>query len=176
MTVHLLAPAAVAALESATLTYDEVGATRGALPTAGYRTLRQVRVLSDGTEWASVRDALLRWQVPDRAGLRVRASSARIGEGSVGVLSFGWGRVSVRAPVRVVYLEDQPEHCAFAYGTLPRHPEAGEERFALDRAPDGRITFTITAFSRPATMMTRVAGPVGRLVQSGMTSRYLRSL
>lgn len=178
MTVRLLSPGEVVALQSASLTYSEVGATRSdrseQLP--GYRQLRRSRRLAAGTTWASATQALLRWQVPDRAGLRVRASALVIEPGSVGELSFGLGPAAFRAPVRVVYLDQEADHCAFAYGTLPRHPEIGEEAFALDRAADGHILFTITAFSRPGTLATRVAGPLGALVQSAVTWRYLRSL
>lgn len=178
MTVHLLPPAEVLALQKAPLTYSEVGATRADrgknLPM--YRHLRQSRRLAAATTWTSATQALLRWQVPDRAGLRVRASSIVIEQGSVGELSFGLGKAAFRAPVRVVYLDQDADHCAFAYGTLPGHPEIGEEAFALDRDADGGILFTITAFSRPGTLTTRVAGPLGALVQSAATWRYLRSL
>lgn len=194
MTVRVLPSTEVASLQAAPLTYSEVGATRagdgsatragdgatGARPPAtlpaGYRHLSRSRRLDARTTWASAVEALLSWQVPDRAGLRVRVSSAVIAQGSVGVLSFGLGRISVRAPVRVVYLDRQDDSCAFAYGTLPGHPEIGEEAFALNRADDGAIVFAITAFSRPGTLLTRVAGPVGSLVQSAATERYLRSL
>ena len=187
MTVHLLSAGQVAALEAAPLTYSEVGATRargtgatGAQPAAslptGYRHLSRSRQLAHGTSWAAAVQALLSWQVPDRAGLRVQVSAPVIVQGSVGVLSFGLGRVAVRAPVRVVYLDRLADACVFAYGTLPGHAEIGEEAFALDRTDAGAIVFTITAFSRPGTLLTRVAGPVGSLVQSAATQRYLHSL
>jgi uncharacterized protein (UPF0548 family) len=38
------------------------------------------------------------------------------------------------------------------------------------------VSFTITAFSRPSTAIARIAGPAGRLVQSWIATRYLRSL
>ncbi|WP_425577356.1 DUF1990 family protein [Nocardioides endophyticus] len=39
----------------------------------------------------------------------------------------------------------------------------------------GRITFTLTAFSRPATKLARLGGPVARGLQSRVTDRYLRA-
>jgi uncharacterized protein (UPF0548 family) len=33
----------------------------------------------------------------------------------------------IRVPCRVVYVLDEPERRGFAYGTLPGHPESGEE-------------------------------------------------
>jgi uncharacterized protein (UPF0548 family) len=46
----------------------------------------------------------------------------------------------------------------------------------VSRGADGTVTFTITAFSRPATALTRSAGPIGRAIQRHMTGRYLRAL
>ena len=45
----------------------------------------------------------------------------------------------------------------------------------LTRLSDGRITFTVTAFSRPATRLARVGGPIARSVQDRVSRRYLRA-
>lgn len=92
------------------------------------------------------------------------------------VLHVGLGRLSLRVPCRVVYVVDEPDRKGFAYGTLPGHPVSGEEAFVLERGHDGRITFTVSAFSRPATMFAKLGGPVGRTIQHMMTERYLRAL
>jgi uncharacterized protein (UPF0548 family) len=75
-----------------------------------------------------------------------------------------------------VHVIDEPTRQGFAYGTLPGHPERGEEAFVLDRHGDGSVSFTVTAFSRPATLLAKLGGPVGHLVQNLMTDRYLGSL
>jgi uncharacterized protein (UPF0548 family) len=110
-----------------------------------------------------------------RAGLRVRASTEHIVPGAVAALQLGVGRLSVHAPVRVVHVIDEPCRRGFAYGTLPGHPESGEEAFVVELHQDGAVTFTITAFSRPATLLSRVGGPVTAAIQSWVTNRYLRS-
>ncbi len=46
----------------------------------------------------------------------------------------------------------------------------------MELATDGTVSFEITAFSRPATSLARLAGPLGRQVQSAVTRRYLRAL
>ena len=56
--------------------------------------------------------------------------------------------------------------------TLPGHPESGEEAFLVVRVGDG-CEFRITAFSRPATLLARASGPLGRAVQRLVTDRYL---
>jgi uncharacterized protein (UPF0548 family) len=75
-----------------------------------------------------------------------------------------------------VYAVDQPRRQGFAYGTLPGHPESGEEAFIIEHLDDETVSFTITAFSRPSTAIARIAGPGGRLIQGWITTRYLRSL
>jgi uncharacterized protein (UPF0548 family) len=49
---------------------------------------------------------------------------------------------------------------------------SGEEAFVVSRDRDG-CAFTITAFSRPATLLAKASGPVGRGVQHLVTGRYL---
>jgi uncharacterized protein (UPF0548 family) len=99
-----------------------------------------------------------------------------VSDGAVLVMRFGWGPLGLSIPCRVVYLINEPNRCGFAYGTLPSHPEAGEELFLLERGHDGSISFTIRAFSRPATALARLCGPVSRAVQRAMTRRYLRAI
>ena len=76
---------------------------------------------------ASYAGALLGWQAHLRAGLCVSASAATVGPGTVVVLGAGAGAARVSAPCRVVYLVAEPGRAGFAYGTLPGHPERGEE-------------------------------------------------
>jgi uncharacterized protein (UPF0548 family) len=47
--------------------------------------------------------------------------------------------------------------------------------FLLTQNTDGAITFTVAGFSRPATALSKLAGPVGHLIQEFMTTRYLRA-
>jgi len=84
--------------------------------------------------------------------------------------------LAINAPCRVVYTVDEPGRRGFAYGTLPGHPEAGEESCILEVHDDSRITFTVSAFSRPDSPLARAAGPVGRYLQHWMTSRYLNAM
>ena len=66
---------------------------------------------------------------------------------AVAVLRLGLGPLALSAPVRVVYVIDGPDRRGFAYGTLPGHPESGEEAFLVERRPDGTVWCRITAFS-----------------------------
>ena len=158
------------------LTYDHVGATAGTLP-SGYHHLRRSRLVGSGADaFVAAASALLSWQVHLHAGLRVTASAPTAVPGAVVLLGLGAGPLRVGAACRVVYTVTESQRQGFAYGTLPGHPESGEEAFLVERRSDGSIVFTITAFSRPATIEARAAGPVGRLMQRHITRRYLEAL
>jgi uncharacterized protein (UPF0548 family) len=75
-----------------------------------------------------------------------------------------------------VYVVKEPNRVGFAYGTLPGHPEEGEELFLLERDCEHRVTFSISAFSKPATRLSRASGPFSQWVQAKMTDRYLTAL
>lgn len=82
----------------------------------------------------------------------------------------------VTAACRVVLVVDEPDAFGFAYGTLPHHPESGEESFVVRRAPDGRVAVEIVAVSRPQTLLTKLAGPIGSLIQRRTAQQYLAGL
>jgi uncharacterized protein (UPF0548 family) len=162
-------------LESRPFTYADVGGTRDA-PPPGYHQLTETVALDAGADFDQAVTLLMSWQVQARAGLEVKASGLTVSDGAVVAMRLGYGPVGVSIPCRVVYIIDEPDRHGFAYGTLPGHPEAGEELFLLERSADGSVSFTISAFSRPATVLTRLGGPVARAVQRAMTGRYLRAI
>ena len=79
-------------------------------------------------------------------------------------------------PCRVVYVVDEPTTAGFAYGTLPGHPERGEEAFLIQRDTSGDVDLTVTAFSRPATALLEIVAPASRLVRAAITERYVHAL
>ncbi|MCX5382698.1 DUF1990 family protein [Streptomyces sp. NBC_00083] len=79
-------------------------------------------------------------------------------------------------PCRVVWTVRSAERIGFAYGTLPGHPECGEESFVVGREADGLVWFEVAAFSRPARWYARLGGPFTRLLQDLATRRYLRAV
>ncbi|MFC7623995.1 DUF1990 family protein [Microlunatus sp. GCM10028923] len=153
------------------LSYPEVGATRGTLP-PGYHHVRRSAVLGHGADcFRSAAERVLGWELQRRSGLAVNTSDP-VRDGLDAVLRIG----PVQAPVRVVYVVDEPRRAGFAYGTRPGHPESGEEAFLVEHLADDTVRLDVTAFSRPATLLSRLGGPVTRLVQRMITDRYLRAL
>ncbi|WP_436534289.1 DUF1990 family protein [Actinoplanes sp. HUAS TT8] len=155
-------------------TYPEVGATRDDLLPAGYGIVgRDVVVASGRAAFERAADGLFRWQMHRRAGLGVRADTPPAAAGVVVVLRLPLGST---APCRVVYTIKTEVKRGFAYGTLPGHPEQGEEAFLLEMTPGGDVRFVIRAFSRPRSVLARAGGPLTRRVQEWMTDRYVRAI
>lgn len=155
------------------LTYAEVGATAGPLP-SGYHHVQKSAVIGRGRErFEAAAAAGMRWGMLRGAGLRVEATTDVAAVGSEVIVHLG----PVRAPCRVVYVVDDTDLRGFAYGTLPGHPESGEERFVVRFDPATEDVYAdVTAFSRHATWWSRLASPVTSVMQRVITDRYLRAL
>jgi uncharacterized protein (UPF0548 family) len=87
-----------------------------------------------------------------------------------------WMLWPAQIPTRVVYVIDEPDRKGFAYGTLPGHPERGEESFVVERRADESVWLTIRSFSRPSNRWFWAVYPGLRLMQAIFTERYKRAL
>ncbi|BBX82277.1 DUF1990 family protein [Mycolicibacterium aubagnense] len=154
-------------------TYPDVGATAGELPSGYHHVHTSAQIGSGRARFDEAADAVLRWGMQRGVGMKVEATtvSATAGTDMLGHL----GLVSV--PCRVVYVVDEPDRRGFAYGTLPGHPESGEELFSVryDPATDA-VHAEISAFSRPALWWSRLGAPVARVAQRVIGRRYLRAV
>ena len=155
------------------LTYSEVGATAATLP-AGYHHVQKSAVIGRGRQrFEDAAGAGMRWGMLRGAGIKVVATTEVAAVGSEVIVHLG----PVQAPCRVVYVVDEPDRRGFAYGTLPGHAESGEELFLVRYDPATEYVFAdVTAFSRHATWWSRLGSPVTSLVQSVVTTRYLKAL
>ena len=79
-------------------------------------------------------------------------------------------------PVSHIEVVDEPSRWGFAYGTLPGHPEQGEETSVVSISGDGSVRLEITAFSRPGDPTVRLLGPPSRGIQTAAMYGYLRAL
>jgi uncharacterized protein (UPF0548 family) len=158
---------------SASLTYAPSRCSIDGATPPGYKRRRWATRLADGGFEAAVH-TLSAWDMHRRAGLIVVAD----GPVSMGVhiamaapLPLGWVDLSCR----VVHVIDEPDRFGFAYGTLPGHPEHGEESFIVERS-DGGVRLQITAVSRPAHLLARLAPLLANALQEAATQRYLLAL
>ncbi|ORB68775.1 DUF1990 family protein [Mycolicibacterium tusciae] len=155
------------------LTYSEVGATAGPLP-GGYQHVQKTALIGRGRpRFEEAAATGMRWGMLRGAGVKVQATTDVAVVGSEVIVGLG----PVQAPCRVVYVVDEPDRRGFAYGTLPGHPESGEELFLVRYDPASEtVSAVVTAFSRHATWWSRLASPVTSLVQAAVTTRYLHAL
>jgi uncharacterized protein (UPF0548 family) len=162
--------------QTAALSYREVAATARTLP-EGYRHDRYAANLGVGDEaFRRAVEGLRNWEAHRGAGVSVFPSEAPLAEGTTVILVIRVGVLYAVAACRVVYVVDEPQRFGFAYGTLPLHPEEGEEAFIIERDADASVWFRIMAFSRPHDRLARVGAPVARLIQQRVTRGYLRSM
>jgi uncharacterized protein (UPF0548 family) len=162
---------------AADLTYNEVRATLGPVLPPGYHHLERKVRLGHGPEvFFGARRGLLAWDVQRHAGATVYPPETPPREGLTVFVGLGFGPARITARCRVVWTVDEPGRVGFAYGTLPGHPERGEESFVVTRDDDGEVWFTVRAFSRQATWYSRMGAPVSAVVQRLVTERYLKAL
>jgi uncharacterized protein (UPF0548 family) len=151
------------------LTYPEVGATQHEPLPDGYHHLRFRTQVGTGPEaFAAAREAVVTFAMHRATGARIRSDADRAGSGVK--LTVGLGPLT--APCEVVYTIDEPDRAGFGYGTLPGHPERGEEAFVVERDAAGRVWFSVTAFSRPARWFA-VAGGYLTVALQNAYARYL---
>jgi uncharacterized protein (UPF0548 family) len=170
-----LTGAAADRLRTAALNYPEVGRTAGELPDGYHHLRRTVRLGSGPRVFREATAALMSWQLHLRAGLEV-STSGPVAAGNEVLMRASIGPLRFTVPCRVIYVIDEPSRRGFGYGTLAGHQESGEESFIISHDEQGGVNLSITAFSRPATLLARAAGPVGRAMQHEITGRYLRAL
>ena len=164
-------------LESAEPTYREIGATLAGKKPEGFHHDRYEDVLGQGIgAFQRAVAGLKTWKAHRLPGMRVFPEDQVIRSGATVVVTLGTPLASVAAPCRIVGVVDGQTRWGFAYGTLPGHPEQGEESFAVSMSPDDTVHFEIEAFSRPADPLVRLSGPIGRGIQRGGTGAYLRAL
>ena len=166
----------------APFTYDEVAATAhpDELP-EGYHRVHAARVVGKGDEaFAAAVDGIRRWQLHRRQGYRVAPDDPPVEVGTVVAVDVPLVAVHVIATCRIAWVVDEPDRFGFGYGTLPIHPESGEEAFVVERDDThdaaGAVRLAIAAFSRPRQPLVRLAGPMARRQHARATQGYLDAL
>ena len=156
--------------------YEPIGATEHGDTPPGFHRLHHRSRIGHGDEtFRRAAEALLSWRMHEAAGLRPRTTQPTAAVGAESLGRLGLGPLALPVPCRVVWVVDEPDRAGFGYGTLEGHPESGEEAFLITREGD-EIWFTVRAYSRPAKLMFRLAGPLGRLGQRLFARRYTSCL
>jgi uncharacterized protein (UPF0548 family) len=154
--------------------YPEVGATRQDQLPGGYRHLvRQIEVGRGRRRFREVAERLSNWRIHTDSGLSLQVSAPQMRPGTVLIATLPLGPFKINTRCRIVYLLTEDRRTGFAYGTLPGHPEVGEERLSVELTDDDRVIFGLRAFSRNAWLLARLGSPVSNRVQAMVNRRYL---
>ncbi|WP_291314767.1 DUF1990 family protein [Corynebacterium sp. UBA2622] len=139
-----------------------------------YDRVRYERVIPSGFDAAS--DRLMHW-APQRSVFRVRTTCTQVRPGAIVEMSLGPCLGPARFYCRVTDVVDEPDRRGFSYGTLPGHPESGEESFLVERRGSGQVVFVIEAVSRPSNLFWRAVRPLLDAARRVITTRrYLTAL
>jgi uncharacterized protein (UPF0548 family) len=114
--------------------------------------------------------ALQNWQQFALGWLEASPTSTPIQTGEVVSVIACVGGIWSTNFARIVYTIDEQQgpirRFGFAYGTLPDHMEAGEERFLIEWDTDDDIVrYDIVAYSRPRHLLAKIGYPFVRRMQ-----------
>jgi uncharacterized protein (UPF0548 family) len=99
-----------------------------------------------------------------------------VSAGTTAVMQLRIGPFKIAAPVKVVYVIDEPDRVGFAYGTRHGHPARAEQLQYVTREPDGSVWLTIRSISAPADRRFGVPVSVLRVAQRHYAKRFLTAL
>jgi uncharacterized protein (UPF0548 family) len=158
-------------------TYGDLGATLAGRRPEGFRHDRYQTDLGIGqATFQRAVAGLKAWEAHRLPGVRVFPDRQHIQPGATVAVTLGTPLFALLAPCRIIDIINEEHRWGFAYGTLPGHPERGEEAFVVSISQDQTVRFEVVAFSRPAEVLVRLSGPIGRTIQKGGTKGYLRAL
>jgi uncharacterized protein (UPF0548 family) len=159
------------------LTYPGPGSTEHDELPAGFHHFRMSTDLGRGAALMDrASEALMTFGVQRGAGLRPVTSAPRAAVDVIVIGRAGLGPLAMSIPCRVVWAADEPRRAGFGYGTLPGHPERGEEAFLLNHDADDVVRFHVRSFSAPARWFTRAAGPLLHIATDAASRRYLTAM
>jgi uncharacterized protein (UPF0548 family) len=155
------------------LTYSPVGGSLDGVVPPALRRHRWSVALPAGTFDVAVA-AILSWAVHREAGLTVTADGPlEVGTNVAMSAPLPIGFVDVTC--RVVAVVDEEQRQGFAYGTLPVHPETGEEAFLIVRN-EHRVRFDVQAVSAARHPLARLVPAVADRLQDAAVNRYLSAM
>jgi uncharacterized protein (UPF0548 family) len=149
--------------------YSQVGQTAQSAPIGFNVDHTRVKIGNGECAFLAANAALRRWDHFRLGWVEAWPKETPIRTGEVVSVLARIGAIWSLNACRIVYVIDQTgptQRFGFAYGTLPDHVEAGEERFLIewDRSDDS-VNYDILAFSRPRHPFVQLGYPFARLCQ-----------
>ena len=156
------------------LTYAPTGCSLHGMAPAGLKR-RNWSVPLPAETFRSACDAIRSWSVHRGAGLAIAVDGA-VAVGTNVAFSAPLPVGYVHGTCRIVAVVDEADRFGFAYGTLPEHPERGEESFLVVRDGHGDVRFDVVGVSRPAQPIARLLPFIADRLQDTAVHRYLSAI
>ena len=155
----------LASLDAEQYSYNAQKATQGDFPNGFNHDKNRVYLGHGKAIFEQGKASIRQWQMFPPSWTRIFPKNAPIEKGqNVGMAFRLFGLWWINS-CRIVYTIDTPQKYGFAYGTLPRHVEKGEELFMIEMLEDGSVWYKIEAFSRPNYWFIWLAYPLARYFQ-----------
>ena len=168
----------IASLADQPLSYSPVGSTRYVAPLQhGWDTDRHRVLLGQGqSTFQRAKQAIDNWQMfPCEVATLCRPAPPHEGQNVAVLYRAAPVGLWLLFAARVVYVFRETieragypvERFGFAYGTLPDHPECGEERFLVEwNRSDDSVEYDLLAISQPRHWLARLGYPYTRYEQA----------
>ena len=158
-----------AAQSAQTFSYSEVGATATSPPAGFVTDQTRIRLGEGESTFLAAKAALQQWKHFQLGWVDTWPLETPINPGEiVAVMGQALGLWWLNS-CRIIYVVDESgpiSRFGFAYGTLPKHVEKGEERFLLEwDQSDNSVWYDILAFSQPNYFVARLGYPLVRRMQ-----------
>ena len=152
--------------QTKSFSYAAVGGTQREAP-AGYTVDHNRILIGHGLDqFETAKAAIDDWKMFDLNWIELFPTrpSVHVGTAVAVVVShLGFWSLNIS---RLIYVIDETSRYGFAYGTLPCHSEAGEERFLIEHDPNSdEVWYCLYAFSRPKHPLARIGYPISRYLQ-----------
>ncbi len=156
----------IAAQTPLPFSYPGVGSTRQATAPPGFNHDFNTIELGQGEAvWAAAKAAVRQWRMFPAAWTNIYPANTPIRVGEVVAMTARVLGIWWLNSCRIVYVLDNDQQFGFAYGTLPGHVERGEELFLVEQLDDGRVIYSVRAFSQPRHWLARLGYPLARAYQ-----------
>lgn len=165
------------AARSAAPTYDHIGSTLDPGRRSEPRIFVRHLDVGRGTAAFTVaREALRTWVPHAGIGADIHPAGQAVEVDATLLVVLRRGPLLVVAPDRIVGVIDEARRFAFAYGTLPGHPERGEESFCVEHLADDTVRATIRVQAGPGSFAAHAVAPAVRALQHAAVHGYLRAI
>lgn len=156
--------------------YKEVGSSASNFPPNFNHDHNRIYLGKGEEVWQNAKIALQNWQQFPSPWTAIYPNTTPFEKDQVVVVAFHLFGLWWFNGARIVYAFDEANRFGFAYGTLTKHVEIGEECFWIERNEQGETYYCIKAFSRPNYWYVKLVKPLARIYQRKFVRQSFESM